>query len=248
MHLRGIGLCTYNRAHNLPKVMENLMNNLPDDCKVVIADDGSTDDTFEVLRHYRNDVIIVSGPNQGAAANKNRALYALQDCSFICLLEDDLYPTTPGWFELYEDAVQLTDIHHFCRVQDKEVEETIPEFTKWMIENSVTPIYGPSPRGDFTFITAKVLEKVGAFNPKFKGAGYAHSEWSERVFKAGLIPHPLKWVDLKEGRDTLTQIGDTEGGRWLESQKVIKAQLKYNASVLKVLRKNDYLHHPLILG
>jgi glycosyltransferase involved in cell wall biosynthesis len=248
MPLRGVGLCTYNRSYNLPKVMENLMNTLPADCKVVVADDGSTDRTVEILNPYRNKILLMRGVNQGVAANKNRALYALQDCSFICLLEDDLYPTCPGWFELYEDAAQLTDIHHFCRVQDKEVEETIPEFSEWMKGNNVTPIYGPSPRGDFTFITSKVLEKVGAFNPAFKGAGYAHGEWSERVFKAGLIPHPLKWIDLKEGRDALEQIGDTEGGRWLEDQKIIKAQLKHNARVLKKLRKSEYLHHPLVLS
>jgi hypothetical protein len=132
-------------------------------------------------------------------------------------------------------------------VQDKEVEETIPEFSMWMAEHTVTPIYGPSPRGDFTFITAKVLDKVGGFNPSFKGAGYAHGEWSERIAKAGLIPHPLKWIDLQEGRDTLKQIGDTEGGRWLEDQKVIKAQLKHNARVLKNLKKSEYIHCPLSL-
>jgi len=245
--MRGIALCTYNRSYNLPKVLENLMKYLPDDCKVVVCDDGSTDDTMEILKPYRSDLLIVAGSNQGVAANKNRALYALQECAFICILEDDLYPTRPGWFELYEDATQATNIHHFCRVQDKEVEETVPEFSTWMKSIGITPVYGPSPRGDFTFITAKVLEKVGAFNPKFKGAGYAHGEWSERVFKAGLIPHPLKWIDLQESRDTLLQIGDTEGGRWLEDQKTIKAQLRRNARVLKSLRKSDYLHHPLNL-
>lgn len=246
--MRGIALCTYNRSYNLPTVLDNLMANLPSDCRVVVCDDGSTDNTYEAIQPYKDELTFISGPNQGVAANKNRALYALQDCSFISILEDDLYPTRPGWFELYEDAAMLTDIHHFCRVQDKEVEETIPEFTQWMAKHDVTPIYGPSPRGDFTFITAKVLEKVGGLNSKFKGAGYAHGEWSERIFKAGLIPHPLKWIDLKESRDVMKQIGDTEGGRWLEDQKKIRSQLKYNASVLKSLRKSDYLHHPITLG
>ncbi len=244
---RGIAICTYNRGNQLGEIIRAVLDTKPPKCKLVICDDGSTDDTPYAVAEFR-EVIYIRGPNLGVAANKNRALWALQDCNFIAILEDDLMPIASGWFDLYENAAVLTGINHFCRVQDKEIEESIPEFTEWLGKHEVTPIYGPSPRGDLTFITSKVVKTVGGFNADFKGAGYAHAEWSERVAAAGLIPHPHKWIDLQESRDKIIQKGDRDGGRWLESKAEIKKQLKANASLLKRLRKNTYTHHPLVMS
>jgi glycosyltransferase involved in cell wall biosynthesis len=243
---RGIAICTYNRGFQLKEVIDAVYATAPEGCRIAVCDDGSTDDTPYVVKEYP-DLLYIRGPNLGVAANKNRGLIALKECHFGVLLEDDLIPTKPGWFDTYESAYLNTGIHHFCRVQDKEVEETIPEFTEWLKTLSLTPLYGPSPRGDFTFFTATVLKRVGGFNPEFRGAGYAHGEWSHRVTKAGLVPHPLKWVDIKEARDTFIQKGDTDGGRWLDSKKEIKQQLKDNCVIGRRLRKSKYIHCPLEL-
>ena len=84
-------------------------------------------------------------------------------------------------------------------------------------------------------------------NPAFKGVGYAHGNWSQRVAKAGLISHPLKWIDIAEARDKFKQVGDTEGGRWDEDQKLIKKQLAYNKRIAYRLEKRDELYCPLVL-
>lgn len=242
----GVGICTYNRNGQLGELIEATLATTKD-CKIVVADDGSSDDTPYVVSQFPS-VIYVRGPNLGVAHNKNRALYALQTCRFIALLEDDLFPTQPGWFERYREAATLSGIHHFCRVQDKEVEEVIPAFHQWMVtEKSLTPIYGPSPRGDLTFLTAQVLKMVGGFNPEFIGAGYAHGEWSNRVFQAGLIPHPNKWVDIQEARDLFIQKGDTLGGRWADNKSAVKEQIKKNRAVQRRLKASRYVFCPLEL-
>jgi hypothetical protein len=138
------------------------------------------------------------------------------------------------------------DVHHFCRVQDKEIPETIPSFTEYMQQTmKATPIYASSPRGDLTFITRRVITQIGAFNPLFQGVGYAHGEWSARVAKAGLISHPLHWIDIAEARDKFKQVGDTEGGRWEDDQVKLKKQMQYNKRVLRNLNTQDYIHCPL---
>jgi len=243
---RGVAICTYNRSVYLGEMIEAVLNTVPNDTRIVVCDDGSTDETFYETAQFPN-VLYVRGPNLGVAANKNRALWTLQDCAFLCILEDDLIPTARGWFERYQNVALCTDIHHFCRVQDKLVEETIPSFAEWMKTKDYTPIYGPNPRGDLTFITNKVVKEVGAFNPKFRGAGYAHGEWSGRVVKAGLISHPLKWIDMEEIAETFVQKGDTEGGRWLEDKNKIKEQLRTNATLADKLKKSDYIYHPLLI-
>lgn len=244
---RGIALLTYNRAPLLKEFIQSVVDTAPDNTRIVVCDDGSTDDTPSVIQGFDN-IIYIRGPNLGVAANKNRALFSLQDCHFIAMIEDDLFPQEKGWFEKYEEACLASGIHHFCRVQDKEVEEEIPEFTEWFVKTKgSTPVYGPNPRGDFTFISSLVVREVGAFNPRFKGAGYAHGEWSGRVIKAGLVPHPLKWIDIKEARDIFIQKGDTEGGRWLRTEEQNKDELKANAKVKRQLSRKNYIYCSLEL-
>ena len=242
---RGVAICHYNRQNNLEEIISQVKITAPVGARIVVCDDGSTPEGESVSAIVkRQDVVLVQGPNKGVAACKNRALWALQDCHLLCILEDDLVPKKRGWFEIYEAAVLLSGIHHFCRVQDREEDETVPGFAAYMQEASLTPIYGPKPRGDLTFLTSSVMQTVGAFNPLFRGAGYAHGEWSNRVQRAGLINHPLKWVDIKEARDKIEQIGDRVGGRWDSD---VGDQLRRNAYLLKQLQRKEYTYHELVI-
>lgn len=243
---RGVAICHYNRGKHLYEIVGKMRDTVSPSTKIVVCDDGSNAEELNALNAHKN-VIVISGPNLGVAANKNRALWALQDCDYICILEDDLKPVEGGWFDDYEKAAQLSGIHHFCRVQDKETPSQTMGFDSFMAENGLHPIYGTNPRGDFTFLTSAVIRAVGAFNPTFRGAGYAHGEWSDRVARAGLINHPQKWIDIKEGRDKFIQVGDTEGGRWTEDEDKIRRQLLRNKTVLKELQRNEYTYHPLVL-
>ena len=245
---RAVSICTYNRAVHLGEVMEGVLSTVPNGTDVFVCDDGSIDDTSTVVRHEMDfpNVHFFSGPNLGVAANKNRALYLMQNHHFMCILEDDLMPVEKGWFELYEQASKLTDIHAFCRIQDKIVPESVPSFSEYLAKAmNVTPIYASSPRGDLTFLTRKVITTVGGLNPLFKGVGYAHGEHSARVVKAGLVPHPSGYVDITEARNKFKQIGDQEGGRWEDDEKKIKAQIKKNHAIYRSLKKDGQIYCPL---
>tara|TARA_R110000751_G_scaffold307157_3_gene427540 strand:- start:606 stop:1337 length:732 start_codon:yes stop_codon:yes gene_type:complete len=237
MPVRGIGIAHFNRTANLDEIILAVQATSPADAMIVVADDGSTENVEDICRE--REVVLIKGKNLGVAANKNRALYALKECRYICLLEDDLMPTEDGWFETYERASRLSGIHHFCRVQDKEVPEMVPAFSKFLGKSGLTPIYGPSVRGDLTFLTSAVVNTVGGFNPQFVGAGYAHGEWSHRVKRSGLINHPASWIDIEQARDKIVQIGDREGGRW---ETDVTYQLRRNKQVLKELQRQDYTH------
>ena len=247
---RAVSIITYNRANRLEEMLEGVTRTVPSKTDIFVVDDGSTEDQSSMMVDLINrrfpHVHYYRGPNKGVAHNKNRALYLMKNHHFSCLLEDDLVPQEKNWFETYEAAASLTDIHHFSRVQSKRVPENCPEFTEYMKQTmNVTPIYGSSPRGDLTFITRKVIVTVGGFNPAFKGVGYAHSEWSNRVAKAGLIAHPLLWIDMAEVADKFKQAGDTSGGRWDEDKAVIKKQIRYNKRIAERLAKQDYVYCPL---
>jgi glycosyltransferase involved in cell wall biosynthesis len=248
MTKRAVSICTYNRANRIGEVIAGVLATVPEGTDVFVCDDGSVDGTRDKVFEYNKAVHYYRGPNLGVAANKNRALYLMQNHHFSAIIEDDLVPTEAGWFELYEGVSTLTDIHHFCRIQDKVIPETSPAFTNYLAKAmGVTPIYATSPRGDFTFLTRKVITTVGGLNPMFRGVGYAHGEWSARVVKAGLVSHSSGWIDIAEARDKFKQIGDTEGGRWKDNKELIDAQLKKNRAINKLLKKKDYLYCPLEL-
>jgi len=243
---RAVCVCHYNRLKHLGEIVESVRKTTPARTKIIIADDGS--DTLNGLSVSQiakeTGAILISGPNKGVCVNKNRGLWACSDAHFIALIEDDLKPVAKGWFENYEAAANLSGVHHFCRVMDKEIPETVPAFSAFMKENNLTPIYGTSPRGDLTFLTSTVMQTVGAFQPLFAGAGYGHGEWSSRVARAGLIGHSQRWIDIKEARDKFVQIGDTEGGRWNTD---VSDQLRRNKQVLKEMQRKDYTYCDLIL-
>ncbi len=244
---RAVSICTYNRWGNLEEIIEGVLSTVPDGTDVFVCDDGSTDGTeFVIVDKFADKVKYYRGPNLGVAANKNRALYLMQNHHFSAILEDDLMPTEKGWWETYEEASTLTDIHHFCRIQDKEIPESQPAFSNYLAkELNVTPIYASSPRGDLTFLTRKVITTVGGLNPLFKGVGYAHGDFSRRVVKAGLVSHPSGYVDIAEARDKFKQIGDTSGGRWDDDPEEIKKQLERNQAIAKRLRKEGQIYVPL---
>ncbi len=245
MSTKAVSIVTYNRGLRIAEIIEGVLSTAPDGTDIFVCDDGSTDNTAAEVARF-SSVSYYRGPNLGVGANKNRALYLMKNHHYSAIIEDDLVPIEKNWFERYEAAAALTDIHHFCRVQDKQVAETSPVFSNYLNKAmQVTPIYASSPRGDFTFITRKVITTVGGFSPEFKGVGYAHVAWSARVARAGLIIHPLNWVDLKEARDCFKQIGDTEGGRWLEDKEEIKKQLHYNKLVAKNLEEKNLVYVPL---
>jgi hypothetical protein len=116
-----------------------------------------------------------------------------------------------------------------------------------MKKSGLTPIYAQSPRGDLTFFTKHLIRTVGAFNPKVRGAGYAHGEWSNRAKRAGLICHPKPWIDIKEARDIIVQTSDCTDGRWNDNQDKIRKQLQRNNAVLRELQKKEYIYCPLVL-
>lgn len=57
----------YNRGKQANDSIESLLKAAPDDAKVVLVDDGSTDDTVEQLKKFESDkrVVVESQPNQG---------------------------------------------------------------------------------------------------------------------------------------------------------------------------------------
>ncbi len=91
-----IGVVTYNRRAALEGCLAAVAGFTREPHALVVADDGSTDGTSELLRGRRH----VTGENRGLGWNRNRALYWMMTrttATHFLILEDDCWPCEPGW-------------------------------------------------------------------------------------------------------------------------------------------------------
>lgn len=163
----GIGISTFNRNDQVVDTVQRIQQLTKVPYKLVVVDDGSTLPLTGAT--FRFDV------NQGAPIAKNKCLELLEGCEHIFLFDDDTYPTKSGWEQLYIKS----DIKHL-------------NYTfKYPFKLIDGALHFQNPNGCMIYIHRDVLDKVGGFDTGFIKYGYWHGAFSNRVFNAGLIPHPF---------------------------------------------------------
>ncbi len=85
-------IATYNRANMIDRAVESVLNQSYDDFEIVIVDDGSTDNTEEVIRQIHNNNIkyFQLSENKGQAFARNYGVEMAQG-NFITFLDSDDY-------------------------------------------------------------------------------------------------------------------------------------------------------------
>jgi glycosyltransferase involved in cell wall biosynthesis len=83
---------TYNRAHLVAEAVESVLNQTYRDFELIVVDDGSTDNTEEIVRSFLDDrVKYVKQSNKGVSAARNMGI-ATAKGDFIAFLDhDDLF-------------------------------------------------------------------------------------------------------------------------------------------------------------
>jgi glycosyltransferase involved in cell wall biosynthesis len=81
-------LTTYNRAHFLPGALESVFAQTRPPVEVLVVDDGSTDDTPNVLAQYADRIRIVRQANGGRSAARNTAVREATG-RFLSFLDSD---------------------------------------------------------------------------------------------------------------------------------------------------------------
>ncbi len=87
---------TYNRAHTLVRILESLRNQTSDDFIWLIIDDGSTDNTQDLVNGWIDDNIIpieyVYKENGGLHTGYNKAIEMMSSELCVCVDSDDWLP------------------------------------------------------------------------------------------------------------------------------------------------------------
>lgn len=181
----GVGITSHNRRKVFNETLKKMKSFLPSGAKLVIVDDGSDDPVKGSSFRFEKA--------QGIAIAKNKCLELLDDCDYIFLFDDDIYPRVKGWYLPYIES----GINHMQysfntfsngRRNGRVLEKNDDKFNYW-VESC----------GCMLFYTKKCLEVVGGMDPGFGVWGYEHISHSVRIHYAGLTPHPF--MDLKNSSE-----------------------------------------------
>ena len=86
---------TYNGADRIGGVLERIIEWSADLHEIIVVDDGSTDNTLEVLEQYDSHIRIVSQSNRGRAGARNTGSREARG-SHLWFLDDDMKPEPGG--------------------------------------------------------------------------------------------------------------------------------------------------------
>jgi|SRR5690606_29077070 len=121
--MRGVSVIipTYNRQNYISQAIESILDqDFEGNVEIIISDDGSTDNTLNVVKNYEGNIRIIKRPDdcfkQGASGARNRGIMASK-YSYICFLDSDDF-FLPGHLKNMVSKIESKpDINFaFCRL------------------------------------------------------------------------------------------------------------------------------------
>lgn len=190
-------VCTYNYAHFLNDALRTLAAQTVQEFELLIVDDGSTDNTEQVVKDYTDrfhNMVYLKKPHSGLPDTRNFGVRAASGTHIGFLDADDLW--SPHYLERMRDVFQripqaeLVICDAFCVYDSGEVYGTFfPE--------GLPPVRGPIGRARDLFpffltvapsaliFSKAAYERVGPFDTAFSVSNDRH--WVIRAARKGIF-------------------------------------------------------------
>lgn len=218
---------TYNYGRFIREAIESALGQTAAPLEVIVVDDGSTDETAEVVAEFGDRVRYIRQENAGVGAARNRGVEESTG-EFVAFLDADDYwaPT-----KLEKQLAKFTEdpgvglVHCGMREFDSETGATIDTHLDGL-EGSVwrelllwegPTIIGP---GGTIMVSQQALDEVGGFDTRLKnGEDWEFCVRVARRFKVGFVPELL--VDYRShGTNATNNIAEMERSTLIAWNKV----------------------------
>lgn len=121
----------YNVRDYLSEALDSVVSQTLEDIEILCVDDGSTDDSLEIIREYAardSRIVVITGPNGGYGKAMNKGLDRATG-EYVGIVEPDDYVDPAMFAELYQTAREYdldlvkSDFYRFTR--NEQGEETL---------------------------------------------------------------------------------------------------------------------------
>ncbi len=223
-------MATYNGSKFIREQLESILSQLPADAEIVIADDGSTDDTMQVVESLKESRIRVlpAEKHLGVIYNYERALQASKGEIIFLADQDDIW--LPGKVEKVLAALNEADLvtHDAWMLRPSESSWTrsgkLSDIRAYK-SGVVTNWWKNTFTGCCIALRRSVLGKALPFPKNLP----MHDQWlglvAEKYFKVKSIDEPL--VEYRQHSTNATHIGNSPAG--------VLQKIKWRVNLLKAI-------------
>ena len=106
-------LSAYNEEKFISKAIESVVNQTLKDIEIIIINDGSTDNTLDIINSYAekdNRIVVIDQENIGLGASRNKGMKIAQG-EYVTFLDGDDWFTEEAFEIAYDEAkAKDTDI------------------------------------------------------------------------------------------------------------------------------------------
>jgi len=190
-------VCTYNYAHLLPDALRTLAAQTFPDFELLIADDGSTDNTEEVVREYSSsfrNCVYLKKPHSGLADTRNVAVRKATGTHLAFLDADDLW--SPNYLAVIRNKLESTPQAELLLANGLRILDSGLILRPVFLPN-LPPLEGPlsSAANLFSLCTdfcpsgmvflKSLYDRIGSFNTGFDQGLGDDVDWVVRAVLAG---------------------------------------------------------------
>lgn len=247
MELVSVIIPTYNRSTCIIEAIDSVLGQSYSPIEIIVVDDGSTDNTAELINGYSNQVVYTYRENGGVSAARNHGI-SLAEGEFIAFLDSDdkwvadkIEKQVEWLCENSDFGMVLSDVF-LVDSSTSVIEKTnrrlcLPRDGFVLEDILLRPSLIPSS----VLVRRSVLQDVGVFDQELKTAEDLdlHLRIAQK-YKIGLIEKPLVYV--LRGADGLSQTGSTYTDHVFVLERFLEINKdKYGREISKKALFNVYL-------
>lgn len=163
-------ITNYNYGRYIRKCIDSVLNQSIDNFELIIIDDGSTDNSREILKEFLNNkkIRIIYQNNLGLNASNNIAIGLSKGAYILRLDADDFLKKNALelMYNLMEEEADVAMLFPDYYLVDRD-DNVIAQIMRHDFEKDVQ-LYDQPAHGACTMIKTDVLKKIGGYDEQFK--------------------------------------------------------------------------------